>query len=542
MQADDLSRRRLLAQAIALGGWSGAGAIGLAGCGDSRPGAAANAAASTSASTSTASALDAAASVPGGAPRRGGRLRLGVIDGSQAGNLDAHKPTAGASTLRGFALYSKLWEWSSEMTPELALAESAEVSPDAKTWTLRLRKGLEFHHGKTISADDVIFSIRRLTDPQLASPYAGLVSVVDRDRIRKLDERTVRITFRDGRGYVPLADTWVNFGGIVPTDYDPVTNPVGAGPFKLKEFNPGQRSLFTRFENYFKPGRPYPDELEIIDFKDQTSRLQALQNGQIDVVNAISPEQLPLLRQAAGLRVVVSETNYWQSFDMNVELPPFDDVRVRQAFRLIADRQALVDRALNGQGRIANDLYAPQDPTFDHTIPQRRQDLAQARALLAAAGHPSLQVELVTTAAGARAALVFAEQARQAGVRIDVKQLDQATFAGPRRSSWPLSTGGSLGHAWLVSALHADGPQATVNKTRFRDPRFVELVTAAMQQPDAAQRAPLVHEAQRIQWERGSLLIWGFANTLDAASTHVGGLAPEHSHFPTWRFDKLWLA
>lgn len=518
-----MSRRDWIASTLALG--ASAGSIGLAGCSDR----AGTAAAPQPAASATLT------------PRRGGRLRLGVVDGSQAGNLDAHKPTAGASILRGFALYAKLWEWSSEMTPDLALAESAEVSPDAKAWTLRLKPGLEFHHGKTITADDVIFSIRRLTDPQLASPYAGLVAVVDRDNLRKLDDRTVRITFRDRRGYVPLADAWVNFGGIVPTDYDPITNPVGAGPYRLKEFVPGQRSVFTRFENYFKPGQPYADELEILDFKDQTSRLQALLNGQIDMANAISPEQLPLLQQAQGVSVVVSKTNYWQSFDMNTAKAPFDDVRVRQAFRLLVNRQDLVDRALNGQGRIANDLYAPHDPTFNHSIPQRQQDLTQARALLAAAGHPNLQVELTTTAAGARPALVLAEQARQAGVEISVKQVDASTFGGPRRADWTISTGGSLGHAWLVSALHADGPQATVNKTHFRDPRFVELVEAAMQQPDVEKRKPLIHEAQRIQHERGGLLIWGFAHTLDAVRSDVRGVTPESTHFPTWRFDRIWL-
>jgi len=525
MSDQEASRRGWLLHALAMGGWLGGGGALLSACSD--------------APTPAPAGPEAL-----GQPRRGGRLRLGVVDGSQAGNLDAHKPAAGASTLRGFALYSKLWEWSPEMTPDLALAESAEVSADAKHWTLRLKPGLEFHHGKTISADDVIFSIRRLTDPQLASPYAGLVAVVDRDNIRKLDERTVRISFRGKRGYVPLADTWVNFGGIVPTDYDPVSNPVGAGPYRLKEFIPGQRSLFTRFENYFKPGQPYADELEIIDFKDQNSRLQALLNGQIDMANAISPEQLPLLQQAQGVKVVVSETNYWQSFDMNTAKPPFDDPRVRQAFRLLVNRQELVDRALNGQGRIANDLYAPHDPTFNTSIPQRAQDLTQAKALLAAAGHTPgtpLKLELTASAAGSRAALVLAEQARQAGVEITVKQVDGATFAGPRRADWTVSTGGSLGHAWLVSALHADGPHAIVNKTNFRDPRFVALVEAAMQQPDVDQRRPLVHEAQQIQWERGGLLIWGFAHTLDAVRSHVGGVVPEHTHFPTWRFDKIWL-
>src|SRR5690606_8018169 len=121
-----------------------------------------------------------------------------------------------------------------------------------------------------------IFSIRRLSDPELASPYSNYVNIVDRDRLEKLDDRTVRIWFKQGKSFLSLPDTWVNFGGIVPVDYHPVTNPVGAGPYRLKQFLPGQRSLFTRFENYFKPGQPYADELEIIDFKDQISRYAAL--------------------------------------------------------------------------------------------------------------------------------------------------------------------------------------------------------------------------------------------------------------------------
>lgn len=482
-------------------------------------------------------------------PRRGGRLRLGIIDGERSGDLDAHKPIGVGSIIRGFALYAKLWEWSSEMAPDLALAEEAEVAPDATAWTVRLRKGLEFHHGKTITADDLIFSIRRLTDPQLASPFGALIRPVDRDRLVKLDERTVRIPIREGQGFIALPDTWTNFGGIVPTDYHPVTNPVGAGPYRVtssKAFAPGQRALFTRFENYFKPGKPYADELEIIEFKDQTTRLAALLAGQIDMANAIAPEQLGLLKGDPRARVLVSKTNGWQSFDMNLAAPPFRDVRVRQAFRLLADREDLVKRALQGEGRIANDLYSPHDPTFDRGIPQRGYDPDQARALLRAAGHEGLKIELVTGPSNTSAALVLAEQAKKAGVEISVKKVDLATFTGQRRLDWTFSAGGStgggmLGLSWLPTGLSVDAPTSASNKTHFDDPEFARLFAQALAQPDIEKRKALVHAAQAIQHERGGLLIWGFFNTLDGISSRVGGVEAENSHFPTWRFDKIWV-
>jgi len=141
-----------------------------------------------------------------------------------------------------------------------------------------------------------------------------------------------------------------NFGGIVPVDYHPVTNPVGAGPYKLKSFTPGQRSLFTRFENYYKEGKPYADELEIIDFKDQVARLAALRSGQIDMANVMPTEQLPILQQDPRLKVIKSVTGNWLSFDMNLDKPPFNDPRVREAFRLMLMTLDRTRRALNGQG------------------------------------------------------------------------------------------------------------------------------------------------------------------------------------------------
>jgi len=475
-------------------------------------------------------------------PRSGGNARLAVIAGSQTGDLDAHKPL-GTGSFRGWALYSKLWEWSRDAIPGLGLAEFTEVNDDATEWTIRLKKGLEFHHGKTVTAEDLIFSLRRLTDPVLNSPYGRpyLYSLL-RDGIRQLDPLTVSIPFEKGNGLAALPELWMSWGGIVPTDYHPVTNVIGAGPYRLKSFTPGQRSVFTRFENYYKPDQPYLDSVEIIDLADPIARLNAMQTGQVEVAPTIAFEQLGFFNSSDDFEVVSSETDAWQGFAMNLSKAPFDDPRVRQAFRLIADRKELVERVLHGQGRVANDIYSPSDPTFNHGIPQRKRDIAEARSLLRSAGHGGgLTVELVTTSgAGGNSAIVFAEQAREAGVTVKVKLVDNSIFTGPNKNDWTFSTTSGVSRPFLLTLHQHDGPRSASNKTHFGDPEFTRLVSAASTQPDIDLRRDLVGKAQQIQHERGGLLIWGFVNNQDAVSRRIGGVTPDRTAFSAWRTDSLW--
>ncbi|EJL28901.1 ABC transporter substrate-binding protein [Novosphingobium sp. AP12] len=513
------SRRSFLAKGALLSGGLALGTGLLAGCGDSKPGPA----------------------LSGGKPQSGGKARIAIIAGAQTGNLDAHKPL-GTGSFRGWALYSKLWEWDREAHPGLALAEFAEVNDDASEWTIRLRKGLEFHHGKSIRAEDVIHSLRRLTDPALASPYGYYLPSLRRDAITALDPLTVRIPFEAGHGLAALPELWMSWGGIVPVDYDPVTNPVGAGPYRLKSFTPGQRSTFSKFENYYKADQPYLDEVEIIDFKDPIARLQAMQTGQVDVSPTIAFEQLAFFKSSDRFEVVSSQTDAWHGFAMNLSKAPFDDLRVVKAFRLIADRAELVERVLHGQGRVANDLYAPSDPTYDHEIPQRTRDLSEARSLLRSAGHGGgLAVELVTTAgAGGNAGIVFAQQARGAGVEVKIKLVDDSIFAGPDKNNWTFSTVVGVSRPFLLTLQQHDGPRAAGNKTHFRDAEFTRLVTEAAAQPDVEKRKALVGAAQRIQHDKGGLLIWGFSNNQEAVSRTIGGVTPDRTAFSAWRTDALW--
>ena len=217
-----------------------------------------------------------------GQPVRGGRLRVGIIDGDQAGNLDAHKPVGGG-TIRGWALYSKFWEWTENVGTRLALAEFAEPNVDASLWTIRIKPGLEFHHGKTITADDMVFSVLRLTDPKLASPFAGLVGAIDRNRVRKLDDRTIEIGFKEGQGFVPLDETLISFGGIVPTDYDP--SPIrSARSVPPQELFPPVLAVHP-FRNYQTASPMSTNWRSSVQRPDP--RTAALRAGQIDLASGV---------------------------------------------------------------------------------------------------------------------------------------------------------------------------------------------------------------------------------------------------------------
>jgi peptide/nickel transport system substrate-binding protein len=197
---------------------------------------------------------------------------------------------------------------------------------------------------------------------------------------------------------------------------------------------------------------------------------------------------------------------------------------------------------LHGQGRVANDLYSPSDPTYDHAIPQRTRDLSEARSLLRSAGHGGgLAVELVTTAgAGGNAGIVFAQQAREVGVEVKIKLVDDSIFAGPDKNNWAFSTVVGVSRPFLLTLQQHDGPRSAGNKTHFQDAQFARLVTEAAAQPDVEKRKGLVGAAQRIQHDRGGLLIWGFSNNQEAVSRTIGGVAPDRTAFSAWRTDALW--
>jgi peptide/nickel transport system substrate-binding protein len=472
--------------------------------------------------------------------RTGGTLRVGATGGGAKDTIDAHLPTVDTDIMRCWNLYESLAVRTPDFSElQMLLAESIEAEKSPKQWTVRLKDGITFHNGKPVTADDVIFSLKRILDPKDPKVGAASISYIDQKQLKKLDDRTVRITLEFANAGFP-DDLGQYFNAIVPTDYD-VKNPVGTGPFKYKSFTPGQQSEFTKFADYWEEGKPYVDSLTIIDFPDDTARVNALLGGQVDVIDNLPAAQIQNVKSNPNFRVLSSETGAWQPFTMRVDQAPFDDVRVRQAFRLIVDREQMVQQVLSGQGSVANDLYARYDPLYASDLPQRTQDLEQAKSLLKQAGREGLSVELVTAPVFqgiVEAAQVFAQQAKGAGVDVKIRKVDSGTFYGDNYLKWTFAQDFWASRVYLSQVAQGDLPDSPFNETHWKDPKFLDLIQQARAEVDEGKRKDILHEAQTIQYEQGGYIIQYFSNIIDAYSSKLGGFVEAKCGFP---FGNYWL-
>jgi peptide/nickel transport system substrate-binding protein len=469
-------------------------------------------------------------------PKRGGTFRLGVSGGSASDFIDGQNIVTRADQARIVTAWETLVGFDSNFKLVFnGLAE--ELAPEnnnAAVWTIRVRDGIEFSNGKSLGAADVKYSLQRLVNPKLKLFGGAALSSLDPNKIKILDKRTVRLFLK--RKDVTILDALGQYvAGIVPVGYSPnaigkAKPNVGTGPYILKSFTPGQQSVHVRNPNYWRHGQPYFDEVEIIDFPDDTARVNALLGGQIDAATDVPPAQVGVVNSHSGTKVLESPSAAWTPICMRVDAAPFTDVRVRQAMRLIANRPQMIEEALAGHGTIGNDLYAPFDEAFDHALPQRVQDIEKAKSLLKAAGQSKLNVDLQSTngALGMNeGAQVFAQQAKAAGVTVNVKILSSGAFYSAQYLKWTFSTDFWGTRDYLSQVAAGSLPNSPYNETHWpdgADKKFLSLYKEALGTVDQVKRFEIEHEMQTLEYDNGGYIVWGFSSLLDGYSTKVAGL------------------
>jgi peptide/nickel transport system substrate-binding protein len=523
--ASALSRRRFL---ISTGGVLLAG--GLAACGGSSTGSSGGGGAT-------------------GKPVRGGTLRFGLTGGGTNDIIDGQHILAKPDQARLVTTFETLVTYDDQYKVTYdGLAE--EVTPEKPDlWTIRLRDGVEFHNGKAVTADDVAYSLRRVIDPKLGLQGGPGLASIDPKGISVMDGRTVRVKLKQPDSTIP--DQLAQYSnGVVPDGYarDNDLRYVGTGPFKVKSFTPGQSSVHVRNENYWRSGEPFLDQVELIDFTDQTAQVNALLSKQVDAISDVPFAQIDVIKSNSGLAILESEGAAWVPICMAIDMEPFNDARVRQAFRLMADRQQIVVQVTSSYGRPANDIYAPFDECYATDLPQREQDIEQAKSLLKAAGKEGLTVDLHTTdgAAGmVNVAKVFAEQAQAAGVTVNVK-IDP-NYYGDQYLKLPFSVDSWNTRNFLPQAAIGSLPTSPYNECHWppADSNYIGLYQQALAETDQAKRCELIHEMQTLEYEQGGYIITFFNNFVDAHSKRIQGLKRTRAalNFGTYArgFRTVWL-
>jgi peptide/nickel transport system substrate-binding protein len=275
--------------------------------------------------------------------------------------------------------------------------------------------------------------------------------------------------------------------------------------------------------------------------------MSAFQAGQVDVINALSAGSVAALK-SGGSVVKTYESGNWVPLTMNCQSEPFSDPRVRQAFRLIPDRKRMNEQVFGGYGKIGNDVFSPYDPAFPTDLPQREQDLDQAKSLLKAAGHSDLTIKLTTAPAAAgeiSLAQLFATQAKDAGVNVQIDQHPVGAFYSDFYLKVPFGMDYGTTQPFLPAASQLMiGDKSFYNANHFDDPEYSQLFEQAISTTDAAKRKQLIGQMAHIDYDRGGYIIPIFSPTIEAYSTKVGGVkdfitgvSPNNADF-----KNMWLA
>ena len=323
--------------------------------------------------------------------------------------------------------------------------------------------------------------------------------------------------------------------GWEPSDAEPYIP--GTGPFMVTSFEPGRVTEFTRNPDYWDGPRPYVDEMQFISITEESARVSALLSGQIDIAHNLSVASIQTIEGRDDALPFISNVAHSLKLVMASRRDPFTELKVRQAFRLMVDRQAMVEQAVAGYGVVGNDLMCPYDPMFASELPQREQDLDQARFLLQEAGMEGMEVTLDTAAitpGAVETAQIFAQQASEAGVTVNLNTTPADNYfsdTGPwQNTPFFSSEDGDFTIDQAYSLFYSsDGPynesQSPAENMPYTEDWNARIV-AANGELDEAKRKELWLDIQTIEYENGGLILPVFNNPLDATSSKVVGLEP----------------
>ncbi len=480
-----------------------------------------------------------------GSPKAGGTLKLGMAGGATSDSLDPATYTDMVPVTIGYQLMNGLVEIDDQNQPTPELFTKWEAKPGAAEWIFDVRKGVTFSNGKTLDADDVIYSINLHRGDTKSPAKPILADIAD---IKNIGNNQVQISLASGNADLPylLADYHVM---VVPNGFKDWAKPIGTGGYVLESFEPGVRAITRKNPNYWKTGRAHVDAVETLYIKDTTARTNALLADQVHVINRLDGRTVDLLKRSPKMQIVRSSAGQHGVLAMNCTMAPFTDVNVRRAMKHAIDREKIVATVLNGYGQVGNDQPIPKtNPFYAADVPQHKYDPDKAKFFLKQAGLSDLKVPIAvsdTAFSGATdTAVLYQTVSGRCGITLEVKRepadgyWDNVWLKAPFCASYWL--GRPTADQMLTIAYKSD---AKWNETFWKNETFDKMLASARSELDTAKRKQTYAELQRLLSDEGGAIIPVFIDFLEAGSNKVKGMGPHPGFdFMGYRLpERVWL-
>lgn len=460
-------------------------------------------------------------------PVKGGTLKLGSSGGESTNTMD---PALTASEVP----LSNIRHWGETLTEvnpdgslENWLAESVDASADAKTWSFKIRKGVEFSNGKTMTPEDVLKTMQRHSNDESKSGALGIMKGIADMKV-------------DGDNFIVELETANADLPYLMADYHLMIQPdggmdnpgagIGTGAYTIEFDEPGVRHGFKRRDNYWNPDkRGFAEFSEVLVLNDATARTAALQSGQVHFINRVDPKVASLLDRAPNVSVKSVSGRGHYVFIAHIDSAPFDNNDLRLALKYAINREELVDKILRGYGSIGNDMPINKSyPLFDETIEQRTRDVAKAKEHYAASGHDGspiiLRVSDGAFPGAVDAASLFQQSAQEAGIPLEIKREPNDGYWSEVWNVQPFCAsywGGRPVQDQMYSTAYLS--TADWNDTRWKRPEFDEMLLAARAELDNAKRKEIYSKMGQMLRDEGGLILPMFNDFVDGVANNVGG-------------------
>ncbi|SLN12433.1 Dipeptide-binding protein DppE precursor [Roseovarius albus] len=462
-------------------------------------------------------------------PKKGGHLKVAKGHGSTTDALDPgiieNGYTIGLS-LGGYQGY--LTQIGGDGSLEPSLAESWDASSDAKTWTFKLRDGLEFHNGRTVKASDVIASINHHRGEGSTSAAAPLVASV---KDLKADGDNIIVVELDaGNADFPFIMTDYHLP-VMPANEDGSMNwqdLVGCGAYKIDNYQAGVSTLLSRHANHWSDDVGHVDTVELLSIIDQNARTSAIVAGDVHAIDRVDLKTADLMGRKPGVNLVTATGTLHYSLPMLTDTAPFDDNNVRLAVKYAVNRQEIVDKILFGYGEVGNDHpIGSGQRYFNKDLPQREYDPDKAKYYLKQSGLDSLAIAINASeaafAGAVDAAILIQSSAKGAGIDLEVKRTPNDGFWAEHWIKSPFITSYWSGRPvedQMFSTAYQTG--VSWNETRQSHERFDKLLVDARAELDDELRRGMYYEMQEIVHNEGGALIPMYASYVFAVADNVG--------------------